>query len=87
MQKETIKYSIFSFLLLLLLRLQKEKLKGRQGKTRTSLLIMHAWVWKLQNIKCGIICQSELNNNDYVGQCFVISSQGGISRGVRRSVL
>jgi hypothetical protein len=40
---------------------------------------MHAWVWKLQNIKCGIICQSELNNNDYVGQCFVISSQGGIS--------
>jgi hypothetical protein len=36
-KKETIKYSIFSFLLLLLLRLQKEKLKGRQGKTRAHL--------------------------------------------------
>jgi hypothetical protein len=33
---------------------------------------MLRWVWKLQNIKCWIVCQSELNNNDYVGECFVI---------------
>jgi hypothetical protein len=37
MQKETIKYSIFSFPVASTLRLQKEKLKGRQGKTRAHL--------------------------------------------------
>jgi hypothetical protein len=26
-----------------------------------------------------LFVNQELNNNDYVGQCFVISSQGGIS--------
>jgi hypothetical protein len=44
-------------------------------------------VWKLQNIKCGIICQSGLNNNDYVGAMFRHLHLRAEFGGVRRSVL
>jgi hypothetical protein len=40
----------------------KGKAEGRQGKTRAHLYHYATLGLKLQNIKCGIICQSGANN-------------------------
>jgi hypothetical protein len=79
-KKETIKYSIFSFLFSTL-RLQKEKLKVDKAK-QEHIFTNYATLGfgNYRTLNAELFVNQELNNNDYVGAMFRhLSSQGGIS--------